>query len=137
MHQVAVEEYRFEVNLANQRFQWYVGLNVAVTTVAAGLLRIGDDDGRGISAVAFGAGIVVAAFTWLLTAKQAIYYRNAREQVKKIEAELGVADIGLKTTGGFGGSDDARLPQVRTINYLLLGCLALLDGAGIVYVAAF
>ena len=35
----AVEEYRFQVSLNWQRLQYFMGLNVAVLSVGAGLLR--------------------------------------------------------------------------------------------------
>jgi len=133
----AVAEYRFEVSLNNQRFQWYAGLNVAVLTVAAGLLRLTDrPEGRGIVVLAFLGGIVLAAFTAAVTYRQTTYYRNAREAVKKIAVELGVADWSVQTTDGFGAPPPRVVPQVRTINYLLLVLLAGLHASGIVYVAA-
>ena len=140
LYENAVAEYRFEVTLNNQRFQWYVGLNFAVVTVGAALLRIGEaSEGRGIVVVAFAAGIVLAAFTAALARRQSIYYRRARELVRKIAAEMGVTEWSVQTTGGFSADERGREPeihgpQVRTINYALLAALAALHAAGIVYV---
>jgi hypothetical protein len=140
LYENAVAEYRFEVTLNNQRFQWYVGLNFAVVTVGAALLRIGKaSEGRGIVVVAFAAGIVLAAFTAALARRQAIYYRRARDLVRKIAAELGVTEWSVQTTGGFSADEQGQEtvihgPQVRTINYALLGALAALNVGGIVYV---
>jgi len=138
LYDTAVEEYRFQVKLNTQRFQWYVGLNFALIAVAGGLLKVGEArDGDGVTIVTFAAGIVLAAFTWLVTSKQTLYYRSARDKVVKIAAELGVSEWSIETTGGFkrNGQEEDDLPKVRTINNTLLGLLALLHAAGIAYVA--
>lgn len=137
LYDTAVDEYRFQVKLNNQRYQWYVSLNFALIAVAGGLLKVGAAaDGDGVVIVTFAAGIVLAAFTWLVTSKQTLYYRAARDRVVKIAAELGVAEWSIETTSGFKRNGDAEddLPKVRTVNNTLLGLLGLLHGAGIVYV---
>lgn len=140
LYDTAVQEYRFQVQLNTQRFQWYVGLNFALIAVAGGLLRIGErNDGTGVVVVTFAAGIVLALFTWLVTTKQTKYYRAARDKVVKIAAELGVSEWSIETTSGFkrdGDDEDADgLPKVRTVNTTLLCMLALLHASGIAYVA--
>jgi hypothetical protein len=134
LYDVAVEEYRFQVNLNNQRFQWYVTLNAALIAAATGLLRLGDgNDGRPLTAAVFGVGFCLAIFTAIAWHRQRGYYQAARDQVRKLAAELGVAEWSVVTTAGFRGQPSPRWTKVWAMNYALLGVLAAVNAFGVFY----
>lgn len=137
---MAVEEYRFQVQLNTQRFQWYTALDVALLTVGTGLLRLqGGGDGRLLTSLVFGVGAVLAAFTAFTVARQVDYQHRAREQAKKIAAELGLTEFAIGSTPGWGdeveGERPSRWPpKVRSVNYGLLAVLGAVHVVGAAYV---
>lgn len=135
LYTTGVEEYRFQVLLNTQRFQWYVTLDVALITVGTGLLRL-STSGRGelLTGLVFFVGAVLAAFTARATATQVNYQRAARDQVKKVAKELGVDDMSVRTTGGWVGKPTSRWAKVRSMNYALLAVLGSVNLAGVGYV---
>lgn len=44
LYKLAIEEYRFQVNLNWQRSQYFLGLNAAIISVGAGLIHLGPQD---------------------------------------------------------------------------------------------
>ena len=138
LYGLAIEEYRFQIQLNNQRFQWFTTLDVALLTVGTGLFRLSDkNDGRPLIACVFVVGAVLAAFTAITVARQVEYQHQARAVAKKIAAELGLTEYELGSTPGWertGGSKKrAWPPKVRYVNYGLLGALGLIHTAGVVY----
>jgi hypothetical protein len=69
-------------------------------------------------------------------ARQVGYQHAAREQAKKVAAELGVTDLAVSSTPGWQGGSNPWWTKVRTMNYLLLLALAAMNLIGVVYVIA-
>jgi len=136
LYAIAVEEYRFQVQTNTQRFQWNVAIDVAVLTIATGLLRVtGPGAGRPLTGLLFGVGAVLALTTGLTVARQVDYQHRAREQATKIAAELGLSEYAVQSTPGWTTQHRKPWPpKVRTVNYLLLGFLGLVNLVGIAYV---
>ena len=128
LYQVAIDEYRFQITLNNQRFQWYVGIDSALLAVGMSLARISN-----FSVAIFAVGIFLAGLTAAATARQVGYQHAARDRAKEIAAELGVTDLSIITTPGWhpGVPPKARFVKVRTMNYGLLAALALAHSSGI------
>ncbi|HVE45478.1 MAG TPA: hypothetical protein VNA57_01855 [Acidimicrobiales bacterium] len=135
LYETGVEEYRFQVLLNNQRFQWYVAIDVALITVGTGLLRLSSSDrGERLTALVFVVGAVLAAFTARATATQVGCQHAARAQVKKVAQELGVEELSVRSTGGWRGKPTPWWMKVRAMNYALLAVLAGVNIAGVIYV---
>lgn len=130
----AIEEYRFQVTLNWQRLQYFLGLNLAILGVGSGLLRLGSEDDPDpnnlLPALVFLAGVGLSVAAWHLGRKQQAYYRNARDRMTTIAAELGVADLGVATTAGARGQPTAWWTKVRMVNQIVLLGLALLNAIG-------
>jgi hypothetical protein len=130
----AVEEYRFQVNLNWQRLQYFLGLNLAILGVGAGLLRLGSegdpDPNNLLPALVFLAGVGLSLAAWHLARKQQGYYRSARDRMTAIADQLGVADLGVATTAGARGESTSRWAKVRTVNEAVLAGLAVLNAIG-------
>lgn len=139
LYGIAVEEYRFQVKLNNQRFQWYTALDVALLTVGTGLLRL-SGDGRAFTSLVFAVGAVLAVFTMFTVARQVDYQHRARQTAKKIIAELGMTEYEIGSTEGWDteGDETERQswwpPKVRWVNYGLLAVLAGVHAGGMLYV---
>jgi hypothetical protein len=135
LYELAVEEYRFQVHLNNQRFQWYVTVDMALLTVGAGLLRIsGAGDGRPLTAAVFVVGAVLAAFTANTVARQVGYQHEARDRAKTLAGELGMTEFAVGSTPGWQGRSKIWPLKVRVVNYGLLVVLGAVHLFGLAYV---
>jgi hypothetical protein len=137
LYETHVAEYRFQVQLNNQRYQWYTALDVALITIGTGLLRLsGKGDGEWLTSLVFAVGIALALFTMVATARQVGYQHAARAQAIKVAEELGAADLAVASTPGWRGGPNRWWTKVRTTNYALLVILAAVNLAGFIYVVA-
>lgn len=136
LYELHVKDYQFQVQLNNQRFQWYTALDVALITVGTGLIRLSDKgNGRALTSLVFVVGAVLAVFTAIATARQVGYQHAARSQAVKVADQLGVRDLAIASTPGWRGGPNPWWTKVRTVNYALLLVLGVVNVAGVVYVA--
>lgn len=138
LYTIAVEEYRFQVQLNNQRFQWNVALDVALLTIGTGLLRLGDEAAGGtlLTFLVFVVGAALAAATAMSHARQVDYQHRARSQATKIAAELGLSEYAVESTLGWVGKKRRWPPKARSVNYALLGLLGVVQVVGAIYTVA-
>lgn len=138
LYALAIEEYRFQLTLNNQRFQWFTTLDVAMLTVGTGLFRLSNkSDGHLLTALVFGVGSMIAVFTMFTYSRQVDYQHRARATARKIAAELGLTEFEIGSTPGWGrpaASDGPNWrPKVRQVNYGLLAVMAVVHGVGVYY----
>jgi hypothetical protein len=133
----AVDEYRFQINLNWQRLQYFLGLNVAILSVGAGLLRLGSNQrpqpDNTLPALVFIAGVCLSLASWYLARRQQTYYRNARDTMTRIARLLHVDHLGVSTTAGARGERQPWWTKVRTVNEAVLVAMAALNGIGAFY----
>jgi hypothetical protein len=133
----AVDEYRFQVNLNWQRLQYFLGLNVAILSVGAGLLRLGatrpPKPDNTLPGLVFVAGVCLSLASWYLARKQQDYYRAARDNMTAIARLLKIERHGVSTTAGARGEVMPWWKKVRTVNEAVLIALAILNGIGAVF----
>lgn len=136
LYRLAVDEYRFQVNLNWQRSQYFLGLNVAVLTVAVGILRVGDEPSIGVrllTAAVFIVGIAASVVSVLAHQTQRLYYQTARDRMMAIGESLQLGDRAVATTPGMGSST-RRFSRVTTLLSALFAVVAIIDAAALVYV---
>lgn len=135
LYTTGVEEYRFQVQLNSQRFQWYVTLDVALITVGTGLLQLsGSRRGEALTSLVFLVGMTLAAFTARAVAQGVTYQHAARAQVEKAAEALDVKDFSVASTGGWKGTPAPWWMKIRAVNYALLAILGTVNLAGFLYV---
>jgi hypothetical protein len=83
----AVEEYRFQVDLNWRRSEYFFVLNIGVLLAATTLLA-SQDVPRGLVALVFGLGTLLAALSILANNTQSGYYHAARDLKKGLETKL-------------------------------------------------
>jgi hypothetical protein len=127
----AVEEYRFQVDLNWRRSEYFFVLNIGVLVAGATLLA-SEDVPRGLVALVFGLGALLASLSILANNTQSGYYHAARDLKKGLEAKLELDKFAIATTPGMG-SPIARLGKVGTFLKTMLVAIAFVDliGAGI------
>lgn len=137
LYKVAVDEYRFQVDLNWKRTQYFLALNVAILGVGTGLVKLQGADARILIVGIFIIGCVSAVLSVFATHTQHMYYRTARDGVQRLEELLKPAAPIIKTTPGMSGKKRTvrqRLGRVTTINYVLLSLLAVADLVAILHV---
>jgi hypothetical protein len=132
LYKIAIEEYRFQVQLNWQRSQYYLILNAALIAAGGSLLGIQGDRGRPLAFILFLMGLVTVVVSLLATTTQHTYYRAAREKLKRVEERLGLGPLGIQTTPSLG-SKHYRLGTVRNFQRLMLMMLGLIDLGGLAY----
>jgi hypothetical protein len=136
-YKVAVEEYRFQVDLNWKRTQYFLALNVAILGVGTGLVKLQGSDARILILGIFIIGCVSAVLSVFAAHTQHMYYRIARDGVQHLEEMLQPPAPIIKTTPGMTGQRRTvrqRLGRVTTISYILLSLLAAADLVAFLYV---
>ena len=91
LYQIAIDEYRYSVQLNGGRMQYYVVLNSGLVAVATGLLSTADSDSvRLLAAGIFFIGFVAAAIGISGIYKSREYYRATVFQKTLCEELLGL-----------------------------------------------
>lgn len=137
LHSYAVDEYRFQVNLNWQRLQYFLGLNLAILGVGAGLLRLGtnqqQEPDNTLPALVFVAGVCLSLAAVYLARTQQSYYRAARDRMTALAGLLHVEHLAISTTAGARGEKQPWWRKVRTVNEAVLVALAVLNALGALY----
>lgn len=133
LYKIALDEYRFQVNLNWSRTQYYIVLNVAILGLATSLLRIEDQT---LSAVVgtglYFAGTVCCVLALFAGAVQRSYFRQTKAHKAKLEKLLKLDDLAIRTTPGMGGTA-RRLAKVTTFHTAIISILLILDVGGLAY----
>jgi hypothetical protein len=133
-YQIAVDEYRFQVNLNWNRTQYYLTLNVGIISIATGILQIAKGHVGDLTAGLYFAGLVCCCLSLAASSTQRRYYRSIRDHKANLETQLGLESLSIRTTSGMGGKTVAKLGKVTTLLNVVLVVLALMNIAGIVTV---
>jgi hypothetical protein len=129
LYKIAVDEYRFQVNLNAQRSRDYFVLNSAIIASAVALL------GQKVNMLAgtvFSAGLLVAVMTGVGFHTQHNYYRETMATKKLLEARLGIREAVVRTTPS-AGSKRWRFGSVTQFNYSIIIFLCIVNLCGALY----
>jgi hypothetical protein len=131
LYKIAMEEYRFQVNLNWSRTQYYLVLNVGILGVATGILQLARSGVGILVGAIYIAGIACAVLSLAASRVQLGYYRAARTHKADIEQQLELGPLSISTTPGMG-STLRRFGKVTMFNNFTLCVLALADAIGAV-----
>jgi hypothetical protein len=139
LYKVAVEEYRFQVQLNWDRTKYLLGFNTAIIGVGTGLIKIGSRSAATPLLIGiFVVGLVAATLSIFAVYLQHAYYRSTRDRMVALASQLNLQDTGVATTPGIRNERIdfvSRLGRVQNILYSLLLIIAFIDILGIVYVS--
>jgi len=125
VYRVAVEEYRFEVQLNWSRTQYFLTFDAAVLAAAVAV------SGTRLSALDFVVGAAAAALSLVALNTQRGYYRAARDRMREVEILVGVPvaqRIATTATSGGRRAPSVTVNRVTQMLFVLL-CVAHLVGA--------
>lgn len=137
LYEIAVLEYRFQVQLNWDRAKYLMGFNVAIIGLGTGLVQVAGTVTRLLLGI-FVVGAASAVLSVFAVRVQHAYYQASRDNTTDQAMALHLGLRGVTTTPG-ARRDRTRwwqhLGKVQTILYVLLGICAVVDVFGIVYVA--
>lgn len=136
LYQVAVEEYRFQVTLNWDRAKYLIGFNTLVISVGTAFIQVDQTRAEWLVAGIFLVGLLSAVLAAAALRVQHAYYRQARDRMTTLGADLGLGDDAVATTPGSGAGRAGLLSwltRVQTILYALLAACAVVNAGGIAY----
>jgi|HubBroStandDraft_4_1064222.scaffolds.fasta_scaffold15961_3 hypothetical protein len=135
LYEIAVEEYRFQVQLNWNRAQYLLGFNTAVIAAGAALIKLNSSKKADpLIAGIFVVGLVAALMSMSATYMQHGYYRAARDHMRLLANQLELGEAAVTTTPGMRGALPRRLGKMQTILYMLFAVVAVINFIGILYV---
>lgn len=129
LYKIAVDEYRFQVNLNAQRSRDHFVLNSAIIASAVALLG---QKANLLAGAVFVAGLLVAVMTGFAFHTQHNYYRETRTAKRLLESRLGIRDTVVTTTPS-AGSRRRRLGSVTQFSYVMVVLLCLVNLSGVLF----
>jgi hypothetical protein len=134
LYRIALDEYRFQVNLNWQRTQHYFVLNLAIVGAAIALLKAGAAGSGSYLLVAglFLCGSLTAALAIVSSITQQRYYHETREHKRLLETSLGLGSFAIQTTYGMR-REKRRLPSVTFLTLVVFAAIAVTDLGGSSY----
>lgn len=117
LHELLMEEYRFQIKLNSDRTQSYLALNAAIVTVAATLLRFGGENAPVLVAAVLIVGLCIALLAARAVKQGHGYYRAVVYKKTLVENLLGRtrqiegytfegATLAVETTRGMSSERD-------------------------------
>ncbi len=130
LYKLALEDYRFQVQLNWGRSQYFLVLNIGVIGIATGIAQGGFTY---LVAGMYVAGLALCVFSILALQAQRKYYISAREQKKRFEEALGLGESSITPVQR---SDDTlrRFMTFKSFVNMMLVLLALLNFTSAIYV---
>lgn len=132
LYLASIEDYHFQVNLTWSRTRFCLTLNAALLSVAAALFKLQSHIHKFLIIAVLSAGLLMTVFSILALNIGRKYYFEVTKRVRRLEQELSLGELGLRTTPEQGGP-----AQPLTVTAMLRGLLVLLgliDLLGIGYV---
>lgn len=134
-YKVAIDEYRFQVDLNWRRTQYFFALNAAVLVAAIGLLRTGADLPAVVEVAPFFVGVATSLLALAANSTQKEYYRATQDTKRALEQRLGLGELATRTTPGMGSKRKRKLGKVTTLQNVVLWVFVLANVAGMASVA--
>jgi len=136
LYKVAVDEYRFQVQLNWDRAKYLLAFNTAIIGAGTGLIKVGGSQARGLVGGLFIVGLAAAAASVCAIYLQHRYYRAARNAMTALAGRMSLGESGVATTPGARGLRTtvvAQIGRVQNMLYVLLTVIAGIDSYGIYY----
>jgi hypothetical protein len=92
LYKLALEDYRFQVQLNWGRSQYFLVLNLTLYGIATGIVQFAGGEFSILVAGIYLLGVFFCAFSVAALLVQRKYYVSAREQKKRFEEELGLGE---------------------------------------------
>lgn len=130
LYRLAVDEYRFQAQFNWSRTQYWLVFNSGILAAGVALMAA---TGRAFPVLVFALGLAACGLSMQAIRVTHGYYRNARDRVRRFEAELAIPQhLRMDTTAGLRSPRQRIRVNATAVTYLLLAALAVADAVGIV-----
>lgn len=127
LYRLALEDYRFQVQLNWGRSQYFLVLNLTFFGIATGIVQLGQGTINVLVGFMYLAGCVFCIFSVIALQAQRKFYRSARDQKQWFEDQLklGAASITPVEHAGSKASKVMTFKAFVNFMFVLLGALNL------------
>ncbi len=135
LYKLALDDYRFQVQLNQSRSQYFLVLNIGIISVASGLISMtGQSPGpyAGLIALIYVVGGLFSVFSILALHVQRKFYKSARDQKSRFEDILELQDTTI--TPVQRGNKYWSFVTFKNMVDVMLGAMAVLNLIGVVYI---
>ncbi len=138
LYKLALDDYRFQVQLNQDRSPYFLVLNLTVIGIATGVVQLGQGTISILVTILYLAGFLFCLFSIFALAAQRKFYRSARDQKMYFEErlELGAASITPVDRAESKASKLTTFKGFVNFMFVLLAALNLV-GAGFVIAVAY
>ncbi len=92
LYKLALDDYRFQVQLNQSRSQYFLVLNIGIIGVASGIVSMASGPFASLVALIYVVGALFCVFSIIALHVQRKFYKSARDQKKRFEDMLGLED---------------------------------------------
>lgn len=135
LYRLALDDYRFQVQLNQDRSRYFLVLNLTVIGIATGVVQLGQGTLSILVALLYLAGFLFCIFSIFALQAQRKFYRSARDQKEYLEEQLELGDASI-TPVERADSKTSKLTTFKGFVNFMFVVLAALNLFGAAYVFA-
>lgn len=133
LYKLAIEDYRFQVQLNQDRSQYFLVLNIGIISVASGIIQLASGPYATLISLIYIVGFLFSVFSIIALRVQRKFYKSARDQKQRFEDILELQDTSI--TPVQRGNRIWSAVTFKNMVDVMLGVMALLNliGAGYIF----
>lgn len=132
LYKLALDDYRFQVQLNQSRSQYFLVLNIGIISVASGLISMASGPYAGLIALIYVVGCLFSVFSIVALHVQRKFYKSARHQKSHFEDMLELRDTTI--TPVQRGNKYWSFVTFKNMVDVMLGAMAVLNLIGVAYI---
>lgn len=135
LYKLALDDYRFQVQLNQSRSQYFLVLNIGIISIASGLISMASGPYSALIALIYIAGALFCAFSIVALRVQRKFYKSARDQKSRFEGILELQEASI--TPVQRGNKVWSFVTFKNMVDMMLGSMAFLNLIGAGYIFLF
>lgn len=136
LYRLALDDYRFQVQLNQDRSRYFLVLNLTVIGIATGVVQLGQGTLSILVALLYAAGFLFCIFSIFALQAQRKFYRSARDQKIHFERQLELNGMSITPVDRAEGKLVAKVTTFKGFVNVMFVVLAALNLFGALYVIA-
>ncbi len=138
LYKLALDDYRFQVQLNQDRSRYFLVLNLTVIGIATGVVQLGQGTISILVAILYATGFLFCIFSIFALEAQRKFYRSARDQKMYFEERLELGPASITPVDRAEGKASKLTTFKGFVNFMFVGLAVLnLVGAGFVIAVAY
>lgn len=133
LYKLALEDYRFQVQLNQDRSRYFLVLNLTVIGIATGVVQLGQGSVSVLVAFLYLAGFLFCLFSIFALQAQRKFYHSARDQKRYFEERLMLGETSITPVDRAGSRIKKLVTFKGFVNFMFV-VLAVLNLVSAVFV---